>query len=117
KPGERDRTPGLPLRNPNFKLHRPDSSSPPPKVSLFLPVYNEEENLTAMHQKITASLEQLGHSYEVIYVDDGSTDGSLALLTSFAATDARVRVISFRRNCGQPAAVAAGVGAAPGGSV
>src|SRR5207253_2616506 len=59
-------------------------------------------------------MEQLGHSYEVIYVDDGSTDGSLALLTSFAAQDARVRVISFRRNYGQTAAMAAGIDAASG---
>lgn len=109
-PSESDRTPALLIRDSNLKLH----NSVPPRVSLFLPVYNEEENLTRLHQKITTAMEQLGHSYEVIYVDDGSTDGSLALLTNFAATDERVRVISFRRNYGQTAAMAAGIDAASG---
>ncbi len=114
KPSERDRPPAPLTRNSNLKLHRRSSSSPPPKVSLFLPVYNEAENLAALHQKITTAMAQLGHSYEVIYVDDGSTDGSLALLTNFAASDERVRVISFRRNYGQTAAMAAGIDAASG---
>lgn len=57
---------------------------------------------------------QLGHSFEVIYVDDGSTDKSLALLRQFAAHDPRVRVVAFRRNYGQTAAMAAGIDAARG---
>lgn len=86
----------------------------PIKVSLFLPVYNEEVNLELLHEKIIASLSRLGHEYEVIYVDDRSTDRSLELLTRFAANDARVRVISFRRNYGQTAAMSAGIDAARG---
>ena len=85
-----------------------------PQVSVFLPVYNEEENLAPLHQKILAALERLGESFEVIYVDDGSTDGSLALLARFASADLRVRVVSFRRNYGQTAAMAAGIDAARG---
>ncbi len=85
-----------------------------PKLSLFLPVYNEEENLSNQQRKITEAMERLGLSYEVIYVDDGSTDGSLDLLRHFAEADHRVRVISFRRNYGQTAAMSAGIDASRG---
>jgi glycosyltransferase involved in cell wall biosynthesis len=85
-----------------------------PKLSLFLPVYNEEENLPRLNEKIFQALEGLGHSFEVIYVDDGSSDRSLELLKEFAASDRRVRVIAFRRNYGQTAAMAAGINAARG---
>jgi len=89
-------------------------SAPPPKLSLFLPVYNEEENLPRLNEKIFAAMAQLGQSFEVIYVDDGSTDRSLEWLQQFAAQDSRVRVIAFRRNYGQTAAMAAGIHAARG---
>ncbi len=85
-----------------------------PKLSLFLPVYNEEENLPRLNEKIFQAMNQLGQSFEVIYVDDGSTDQSLELLRKFAASDGRVRVISFRRNYGQTAAMAAGINEARG---
>jgi dolichol-phosphate mannosyltransferase len=85
-----------------------------PKLSLFLPVYNEEENLRDLNEKIFQAMECLGQSFEVVYVDDGSTDRSLDLLREFAAKDSRVRVISFRRNYGQTAAMAAGIAAARG---
>jgi glycosyltransferase involved in cell wall biosynthesis len=85
-----------------------------PKLSLFLPVLNEEENLGELHGKILSAMEALGQSFEVIYVDDGSTDRSLDLLKHLAAGDGRVRVIAFRRNYGQTAAMAAGIDAARG---
>jgi len=85
-----------------------------PKLSLFLPVYNEEENLQRLNEKIFQALEGLGHSFEVIYVDDGSAARSLELLKGFAAKDRRVRVIAFRRNYGQTAAMAAGISVARG---
>ncbi len=85
-----------------------------PRLSLFLPVYNEEENLSRLNEKIFAAFEALGHSFEVIYVDDGSTDRSLELLRQFAQKDSRVRVIGFRRNYGQTAAMSAGIDAARG---
>lgn len=91
---------------PNFKA--------PPKLSLFLPVYNEEESLPRLNEKIAEAMEQLGTTYEVVYVDDGSSDRSLELLRRFAAEDPRIRVISFRRNYGQTAAMAAGITAARG---
>ncbi len=85
-----------------------------PELSLFLPVLDEEENLRPMHAKIQAALDELGRTAEVIYVDDGSTDGSLKILKEIAATDDRVRVISLRRNYGQTAAMSAGIDAATG---
>jgi glycosyltransferase involved in cell wall biosynthesis len=85
-----------------------------PELSLFLPVLDEEDNLRPMHEKIRGALDALGKSAEVIYVDDGSTDKSLAILKEIAASDDRVRVISLRRNYGQTAAMSAGIDAAKG---
>lgn len=85
-----------------------------PELSIFLPVLNEEDNLGPMHEKIKAALKALGKKAEVIYVDDGSTDKSLSILREIAAEDPRVRVISFRRNYGQTAAMSAGIDAAKG---
>ncbi|HSB08785.1 MAG TPA: glycosyltransferase family 2 protein [Blastocatellia bacterium] len=80
-----------------------------PSISVFLPVYNEEDNIDQLNRRLTEELTKLGRSYEVIYVDDGSTDGSLARLREIAANDHRVRVISLRRNYGQTAAMSAGI--------
>ena len=85
-----------------------------PEISLFLPVLNEEPNLRPLHIKIDEALAQLGRTAEVIYVDDGSTDGSLEVLRDLAARDPRVRVVALRRNYGQTAAMAAGIDAARG---
>ena len=83
-------------------------------VSVFLPVYNEEGNIERLNLKLTDALEALGRSYEIIYIDDGSTDGSLPKLRDIAARDPRVRVISLRRNYGQTAAMSAGIDYARG---
>ena len=85
-----------------------------PEISLFLPVLNEEPNLRPLHAKIDEALTHLGRTAEIIYVDDGSTDGSLEVLKELAARDPRVRVIALRRNYGQTAAMAAGIDAARG---
>src|SRR5205823_3383436 len=86
----------------------------PPEVSVFLPVFNEEPNLLPLHEKLDRALAQLGRSAEIIYVDDGSSDGSLKVLRQIAARDPRVRVIALRRNYGQTPAMAAGIHAARG---
>ncbi|MDH3491920.1 MAG: glycosyltransferase family 2 protein [Acidobacteriota bacterium] len=86
-----------------------------PELSLFLPVFNEADNLRPMHERISSALEHLGKTAEVIYVDDGSTDTSLSELRKLAETDERVRVVSLRRNYGQTAAMSAGIDAARGG--
>jgi cellulose synthase/poly-beta-1,6-N-acetylglucosamine synthase-like glycosyltransferase len=63
-----------------------------PEISIFLPVYNEEPNLLPLHEKLDQALTALGRSAEIIYVDDGSTDGSLRILHQLAERDSRVRV-------------------------
>ena len=85
-----------------------------PAISVFLPVLNEEPNLLPLHEKLDDALRKLGRSAEIIYVDDGSTDGSLDVLRRLAETDPRVRVVALRRNYGQTAAMAAGIHAARG---
>jgi glycosyltransferase involved in cell wall biosynthesis len=79
-----------------------------PEISLVIPVYNEEENLPVLHGEIRQAMEGMGRPYEVIYVDDGSTDGSPAVLGGLAGQDRRVRVLRQRRNSGQSAALDAG---------
>jgi len=83
-----------------------------PEVSIFLPVYNEEPNLMPLHAKLDEALKTLERSAEIVYVDDGSTDGSLKILREIAELDPRVRVVALRRNYGQTAAMAAGIDAA-----
>jgi glycosyltransferase involved in cell wall biosynthesis len=85
-----------------------------PFLSLVIPVYNEYANLNALHQELLATLPAMAVDYEIIYVDDGSTDQSLAILKEIAAQDETVTVIQFRRNFGQTAALAAGIDFATG---
>jgi len=79
-----------------------------------VPVYNEEENLRILIPEVTEVLQSLGTSYEMIFVDDGSTDGSRALLKRMIAQDPQIRLLGFRRNCGETAAGAAGLKEARG---
>jgi glycosyltransferase involved in cell wall biosynthesis len=85
-----------------------------PEISVFLPVFNEEPNLRPLHAKLDVAINKIGCSAEIVYVDDGSTDGSLKVLREIAAGDSRVRVVALRRNYGQTAAMAAGIDAARG---
>ena len=94
--------------------HPPIPTIGGPEVSVFLPVYNEEPNLLPLHAKLNDALKTLGRSAEIIYVDDGSNDGSLKILRQIAELDPRVRVVALRRNYGQTAAMAAGIDAARG---
>jgi glycosyltransferase involved in cell wall biosynthesis len=91
-----------------------ESKGEGPELSVFLPVFNEEENIDLLFDKLSASLGGLGRAYEVIFVDDGSTDTSLAKLREIASRDERVRVIALRRNYGQTAAMSAGIDHARG---
>lgn len=83
----------------------------------MIPVYNEEENLPVLHGEILRAMEGAGRPWEVLYVDDGSTDTSPAILRGMAGQDPRVRVIRQPRNSGQSAALDAGFRHARGGIV
>ncbi len=84
------------------------------KFSIFIPVYNEEENLPLLQQAIDEALDTSKYRYEVIYVDDGSRDASFAQLEKIASTHKHVKVIKFRRNFGQTAAMSAGIDVSEG---
>jgi glycosyltransferase involved in cell wall biosynthesis len=77
-------------------------------ISIVVPVFNEEESLVELSQGIRRELTRLGHPWEMIFVNDGSTDTSAELLDRLAESDQRIRVIHFRRNFGQTAAMMAG---------
>ncbi len=83
-------------------------------LSVVIPVFNEEETVPHLYAEVRAALDKLGTPYEVLVVDDGSTDGSLARLTACTKDDPRWRVITLRRNFGQTAALAAGFDYAQG---
>ena len=78
------------------------------EISLVIPVHNEEGNLPNLYREITEVLEPYGRAYEIVFIDDGSTDASFALLSALHHQDSRVRVVRFRKNFGQTAALAAG---------
>ncbi|MEP6922746.1 MAG: glycosyltransferase family 2 protein [bacterium] len=96
------------------RIAEASGENPAPEISVFLPVYNEEPNLRPLHSKLDQALAQLGRSAEVVFVDDGSSDGSLEVLREIASVDPRVRVVALKRNYGQTAAMAAGIDAARG---
>jgi glycosyltransferase involved in cell wall biosynthesis len=77
-------------------------------ISIVVPLYNEEENVRELHGRLKEVLEQLGSEYELIFVDDGSSDGTLPLLQEIQSGDDHVVILSLRRNFGQTAAFAAG---------
>ena len=77
-------------------------------ISVTIPVYNEEHNLQPLCERLVPVLESLGLPWEVVFVNDGSTDGTAAVLDTLASLDARLKVIHFRRNTGQTAAMMAG---------
>lgn len=83
-------------------------------LSLVVPVYNEEDNIIPLYERVVEALEPLGLSFELILVDDGSSDRSLDRLRELVDRDARVLVLELRRNFGQTAAMAAGIDEARG---
>jgi len=89
-------------------------TSAEPYISIIVPVFDERESLRLLHEKISAVTMQLGHCYEVIYVDDGSTDGSTDVLTNLQNEDPLVRVAVQRRNFGKSLALNVGFALARG---
>ena len=85
------------------------SEKPITALSVIVPVYNEAESLPRLLETLTAVLTGLPYTYEIILVNDGSTDGSLSVMRAFGATHPEVKVVDFRRNYGQTAALMAGI--------
>ena len=84
------------------------------KISVVIPLHNEEENLAPLYQQLRETLPELDRPYEILMVDDGSTDSTPRLLRELAARDPNVKVVLFRRNYGQTAAMQAGLDLATG---
>ena len=85
-----------------------------PKYSIVVPFHNEEENVTVLYARLKQVMEQVGESFELVLVDDGSSDKTYKLLEEIAAVDSRVLVVKLRRNFGQTSALAAGFAHASG---
>ncbi|HWA92989.1 MAG TPA: glycosyltransferase family 2 protein [Terracidiphilus sp.] len=85
-----------------------------PKYSIVVPFHNEEENVTVLYARLKHVMEQVGDSFELVLVDDGSSDRTYKLLEEIAAVDSRVLVVKLRRNFGQTPALAAGFDNASG---
>jgi glycosyltransferase involved in cell wall biosynthesis len=83
-------------------------------LSVVIPIKDERDNLTRLHDRLTEALRPLPLSYEIVLVDDGSVDDSFALLQRLAASDPRLKVVRLRRNFGQSAAMQAGIDHAAG---
>jgi glycosyltransferase involved in cell wall biosynthesis len=78
-------------------------------ISVLIPIFNEEENIAPLYEKLTSVLNRIGKDYEVIFIDDGSSDGTLSLLRPICKKDPRIKFISFSRNFGQTSALSAGI--------
>lgn len=83
-------------------------------LSITIPIYNEESNIPILYERLISELEKIGRPFEIILVNDGSSDNSERVLEGYAKNDARIRVVNFRRNFGQTAAMMAGIDYASG---
>src|SRR5215210_2593363 len=86
-------------------------------ISIVIPIHNEEPAILPLYDRLTIVLEAMNKPYEIIFVDDASTDRSFELLANLVETDGRLKVIRLRRNFGQTAALSAGFDEAQGGVV
>lgn len=93
------------------------ASAAVPTLSLVVPMYNEEETVPTFYRRAVAALEQTGVPFELVFVDDGSTDGTFEKLRALAAVDSRVKIIRFSRNFGHQTAVTAGLHYSTGAAV
>ena len=96
------------------RLMEPANPSDPPLLSAVVPAYNEVESLPSLLAELRTALDATKRSWELVLVDDGSTDGTAALLLSEAANDPRLVIVRFEKNAGQSAALAAGLARARG---
>ena len=83
--------------------------TPRPNLSIIVPMYNEQESVGPLYRAIVNAVAPLGRAFEMVFVDDGSKDSTVAVASELARTDSRLRIVKFRRNYGQTAAMAAGI--------
>jgi len=83
-------------------------------LSILIPVFNEEENISLLYDRLITALKKTGRAYEIIFIDDGSSDGSLETLLEISKKDPSVKIVSFSRNFGQTAALSAGIDSSRG---
>ncbi len=100
---------GLVLQSPQMAARIRNPVAVAPRLSVIVLVFNEVESIAPLHEELMGVLHAIDISYEVLYIDDGSRDGSTEQLEQLASRDGHVRVVSFRRNFGQTAAVQAGI--------
>ncbi len=86
-------------------------------LSIVIPIYNEEKSLSILFNRLSDVLKQLNVSYEVIFIDDGSSDSSLIILKDFEQLDDRIKTIRLSRNLGHQPAITAGLNRASGKAV
>jgi len=89
----------------------------PPTLSIVAPAYNEERNLPAFLAAIVPALEAIGETFEIVFIDDGSRDGTLGMLAAAASQDPRIKVVGLARNFGKDIALSAGITHATGRAV
>ena len=89
----------------------------PLEISVIIPIYNEEGNLAELHEKLSDVLASIAKSYEIVFIDDGSTDDSFRILKEINTEDRNVKVVRLRRNFGQSAALKAGFDYAKGDTI
>jgi glycosyltransferase involved in cell wall biosynthesis len=100
--------------SPRSDLEIGNSDRSPVEISVIVPLYNEEGSIPTLHREITEALRKLGRPYEIIFSNDGSTDGSVAILEELTMTDPSVTVLHLRRNFGKAMALSAGFKEASG---
>jgi glycosyltransferase involved in cell wall biosynthesis len=105
------------VARPDLPIVRVSKEAAVVEVSVVVPVYNEVDNIGPLYDAVARVMASAGRSYELLVVDDGSTDGTVERVTELAARDSRVRVVKFRRNFGQTAAMQAGLQLASGDAI
>lgn len=90
------------------------NSRPEPEISVVVPLYNEEPNLTPLYESTKKILEELRRPWEIVFVDDGSTDGGPKILRQLSEKDSSISIVTFEKNAGQTAAFDAGFKKAKG---
>jgi glycosyltransferase involved in cell wall biosynthesis len=100
------------LREKSIKINRMDKAKI--NISIVVPLFNEQENVRLLHDSIVTVMDELDERYEILMVNDGSADGTLAAASAIASQDLNVKIVDLRRNYGQTAAMAAGIKLAKG---